>query len=105
MKFLSPIEVALISYLFLISASEGDCGWHLLRSLSPVFFLGPEVSRLRSLRYRAWKNLEMQKRRVNEDQIKALNEFLMRRDYRDKKEDEKKENAKEDDLFFRLFLI
>ena len=99
MKLLSTIEVVLISYLFLMSASEGDCGWHSpLRSLSSVFFLGPEVSRLRAL-----KNLEMQKRRVNEDQIKAPNDFFMRRDYRDKKEDEKKEKEKEDDLFFRLF--
>ena len=100
MKLLSTMEIVLISYLFLISASEGDCGWHSpLRSLSSVFFLGPEVSRLRAL-----KNLEMQKRRVNEDQIKAPNDFFMRRDYRDKTEKEdKKEKEKEDDLFFRLF--
>ena len=91
----SIVKFLFVSYLVLMSTQQGDCSWRSsLSPLSSVFLLGPNASKLYSI-----KRSAAQKARANKDLGNFPSDFVMRRDYRAKE----KAKEKDGDLFLRLF--
>ena len=91
----SIVKALFVSYLVFMSTYQGDCSWHSsLSPLSSVFLLGPDASKLYSI-----KRSVAQKERANKDLMNFPSDFVMRRDYRAKE----KTKEKDGDLFLRLF--
>ena len=91
----SMVKVLFVSYLVFMSSYQGDCSWHSsLSPLSSVFLLGPDASKLYSI-----KRSAEQKARANMARMNFPSDFVMRRDYRAKE----KPKEKDGDLFLRLF--